>query len=59
MHARSENRDLVIGEIPALLRTDDTRHWVERLAPLGSVISEVSSLRFSPPITAFEAHGSP
>jgi CoA:oxalate CoA-transferase len=44
MHGRRDNRDLVIGEISKLLRTDDTMHWVDRLAPLGIVISEVNSL---------------
>jgi len=44
MRARRENRDLVVGEIARLLRSDDTMHWVELLAPLGIVISEVNSL---------------
>jgi crotonobetainyl-CoA:carnitine CoA-transferase CaiB-like acyl-CoA transferase len=44
MEARRENRERVVGEISALLRSDDTKHWVDRLAPLGIVIAGVNSL---------------
>jgi crotonobetainyl-CoA:carnitine CoA-transferase CaiB-like acyl-CoA transferase len=44
MQARRENRELVIGAVSTLLRSEDTKHWVERLAPHGIVISEVISL---------------
>jgi crotonobetainyl-CoA:carnitine CoA-transferase CaiB-like acyl-CoA transferase len=44
MQARRQNRELVIEAISTLLRSEDTKRWVERLAPLGIVISEVISL---------------
>jgi CoA:oxalate CoA-transferase len=44
MGARGENRELVISEISTLLRSEDTKRWIEPLAPHGIVISEVRSL---------------
>lgn len=44
MSSRRANRDFVIREIEKLLETDTAQHWVERLAPLGVVISTVQSL---------------
>ena len=44
MKARLEHRETVLEAISELLRSRDTRHWVDRLAPLGIVISEVNSL---------------
>ena len=44
MQARAANRELVLGEIAAVLRSDTTSVWVERLAPLGLVIAGVETL---------------
>jgi CoA:oxalate CoA-transferase len=44
MQARRQNRELVLAAVSTLLRSEDTKHWVERLAPHGIVISEVISL---------------
>jgi CoA:oxalate CoA-transferase len=42
--ARAANRDLVIAELETLWRTQNTAHWVNRLAPLGVVIAGVETL---------------
>jgi len=44
MAARSENRDAVISGISALLQTDDTESWIDKLAPQGIVVAGVQSL---------------
>jgi crotonobetainyl-CoA:carnitine CoA-transferase CaiB-like acyl-CoA transferase len=44
MQGRAANRDLVLGEIAAVLRRGATSSWVERLAPLGVVIAGVETL---------------
>jgi CoA:oxalate CoA-transferase len=42
--ARAENRDVVLAELETLWRTEDTAHWISRLAPLGVVIAGVETL---------------
>jgi len=44
MAARTRNRDVVLDAIAALMATDTAQRWVERLAPLGIVVSCVESL---------------
>ncbi|MGF7161567.1 crotonobetainyl-CoA:carnitine CoA-transferase CaiB-like acyl-CoA transferase [Rhodoligotrophos appendicifer] len=44
MAGRSVHRDRVIAGIEAVLRTDDTQAWVDRLRPLGVVIAGVTTL---------------
>jgi crotonobetainyl-CoA:carnitine CoA-transferase CaiB-like acyl-CoA transferase len=44
MEARRKNRELVVREVAALLRTNNTDWWVNRLAPQGIVISAVHTL---------------
>jgi crotonobetainyl-CoA:carnitine CoA-transferase CaiB-like acyl-CoA transferase len=44
MAARRANRETVLGAIAELLASDTARHWVERLAPLGVVVSNVETL---------------
>jgi CoA:oxalate CoA-transferase len=44
MRGRSENRDLVIGEVAALLRMHCTQEWVDRLGRLDLVVAGVETL---------------
>ncbi len=44
MAARRANRDEVLAAIAAVLATDTAQRWVERLAPLGVVVSSVETL---------------
>ncbi|HET9576187.1 MAG TPA: CoA transferase [Usitatibacter sp.] len=44
MAARSANRDAVLAAIAEVLATDTAARWVERLAPLGVVVSNVETL---------------
>jgi CoA:oxalate CoA-transferase len=44
MAARRANREVVLAAIAELLAIDTVLHWVERLAPLGVVVSNVESL---------------
>jgi crotonobetainyl-CoA:carnitine CoA-transferase CaiB-like acyl-CoA transferase len=44
MAARAENRESLIAAIGALMLTDDTEAWIERLAPEGIVVAGVQSL---------------
>ena len=44
MSARAENREAIIAAIGALLLTDDTVAWIDRLAPQGIVVAGVQSL---------------
>jgi crotonobetainyl-CoA:carnitine CoA-transferase CaiB-like acyl-CoA transferase len=44
MAARRANRDAVLAAIAQVLATDTAAHWVERLAPLGVVVSNVQTL---------------
>lgn len=44
MTARRAHREEVIGAIADVLRTASAAHWVQRLAPLGVVVSDVSTL---------------
>jgi crotonobetainyl-CoA:carnitine CoA-transferase CaiB-like acyl-CoA transferase len=44
MAARRANRDTVLAAIADLLATDTCAHWVDRLAPLGVVVSSVETL---------------
>ncbi|MBO23124.1 MAG: carnitine dehydratase [Rhodospirillaceae bacterium] len=44
MNARSENRAAVISNVCALLCTETTAHWVERLGREGLVVSGVETL---------------
>jgi len=44
MSARRANRDVVLAAIAQLLATETALHWVERLAPLGVVVSNVETL---------------
>ncbi|HSN19041.1 MAG TPA: CoA transferase [Usitatibacter sp.] len=44
MGARRANREAVLAAIGALLATDTAARWVERLAPLGVVVSNVETL---------------
>ncbi len=44
MAARSAHRDVVLPAIESLLATQPAHHWVDRLAPLGIVVSSVQSL---------------
>ena len=44
MEARRANREAVIEAIAAVLQTADAHQWMDRLAPLGVVAAEVSSL---------------
>ena len=44
MPARRANRDVVLAAIAELLATETALHWVERLAPLGVVVSNVATL---------------
>jgi len=45
MQGRAENRDLVIDEIEALLKTLPTKELVDRLDPLGIVVAGVQDLK--------------
>jgi crotonobetainyl-CoA:carnitine CoA-transferase CaiB-like acyl-CoA transferase len=44
MAARRANREVVLAALAELLATGTAAHWVERLAPLGVVISTVETL---------------
>jgi CoA:oxalate CoA-transferase len=44
MEARNANRELVITEVGALLQTDTTAGWVQRLSRLGIVVAGVETL---------------
>ena len=44
MTARRENRALVLDEIAALLAAGPVARWVDRLAPLGIVVSAVGTM---------------
>lgn len=44
MHARSQNRDLVVQAITDELRQHPTAEWVERLRPLGLVVAGVGTM---------------
>jgi len=44
MASRRQNRDVVLAAIMAILKTQSAEIWVKRLAPLGLVVSEVSTL---------------
>lgn len=44
MAARRANREVVLAALGELLATESAAHWVERLAPLGVVISNVETL---------------
>ena len=44
MAARRANRDVVLAAIAEVLATDTAARWVERLAPLGVVVSNVETL---------------
>ena len=44
MAARRANRDVVLASIAEVIAGDTARHWVERLAPLGVVVSSVETL---------------
>lgn len=44
MSTRREHRLLVTGEIAALLATQPTQHWLDRLATSGVVVSRLESL---------------
>ncbi len=44
MAARTANREVVLAAIGEVLATDTALHWVERLAPLGVVVSNVETL---------------
>lgn len=44
MRARSENRDLVLEEVAAVIARESTRAWIDRLSPLGIVVAGVESL---------------
>lgn len=45
MRSRSENRDIVVAEIGKVLASASAKEWLGRLAPLGVVVSAVSSLK--------------
>ncbi len=44
MRGRADNRAVVVAEVAAVLRAAPTRHWVDRLAPLGIVVAGVETL---------------
>lgn len=44
MASRSANRDALLAEVGALLASDTTLHWIERLTPLGLVVAPVETL---------------
>ena len=44
MEARSANRETVVAAISEVLRASSARDWAKRLAPLGVVAAEVSTL---------------
>jgi crotonobetainyl-CoA:carnitine CoA-transferase CaiB-like acyl-CoA transferase len=44
MEARNTHRALVIAEVEALLRTDTTECWVQRLSRLGIVVAGIETL---------------
>jgi crotonobetainyl-CoA:carnitine CoA-transferase CaiB-like acyl-CoA transferase len=44
MAARRTHREIVLAALAELLATETAGHWVERLAPLGVVISNVETL---------------
>jgi len=44
MQARRVHRDHVLAALSELFAGQETKHWVDRLAPLGIVVSEVVSL---------------
>jgi CoA:oxalate CoA-transferase len=44
MAARRVNREVVLAAIAALLVTEAAQHWIDRLAPLGVVVSSVETL---------------
>ncbi len=44
MRGRSENRELVLGEVATLLKNATADAWVSRLAPLGIVVAGVETL---------------
>ncbi|MFQ5935388.1 MAG: CaiB/BaiF CoA transferase family protein [Acidiferrobacterales bacterium] len=44
MGARNANRERVIAEVEALIKTDDTARWVERLGKLGIVVAGIETL---------------
>jgi CoA:oxalate CoA-transferase len=45
MASRRENRDFVLTAIMSVLITQSAQSWVNRLAPLGLVVSEVSTFK--------------
>ena len=47
MEARNANRDLVITEVAALLQTDTTVRWVQRLSRLGIVVAGIVITSYS------------
>ncbi len=44
MEARNANRELVVAEVGALLQTDTTARWVQRLSRLGIVVAGIETL---------------